>query len=299
MTTDFVGKADGATAIALQADGKAVVGGSAFTTSDFFFDWALARYEAGVIDETPPVITVPDDVTAAATGPDGAIVNYTASAVDLVDGPVPVTCVPAGGSTFPIGTTTVTCAASDIRGNSSVAQFAVTITDHSTPGRMDGEGYVDQGAFRYGFDFQISELADGSNRGHFRLTLYHAVRENRDEGCDGHDNDRVGGHRNRFEARRLSFVRFSDDPGFVSGRGASRRVLPDTLVVAGTGRWNRQDGYFFEVYATDKGEPGRGRDTFSVIIWTPNGNPVVTASLAAINAGNIQATPLGGGDDRQ
>jgi hypothetical protein len=39
-----------------------------------------------------------------------------------------VTCSPVSGSTFPIGTTTVTCTASDTRGNSSSRSFPVTLT---------------------------------------------------------------------------------------------------------------------------------------------------------------------------
>ena len=38
-----------------------------------------------------------------ATGPGGAVVTYSASATDIVDGSVPVDCTPASGSTFPLG----------------------------------------------------------------------------------------------------------------------------------------------------------------------------------------------------
>ncbi len=49
-------------------------------------------------------------MTAPATGPDGATVSFTATATDLVDGSVPVTCVPASGGYLP-GETTVSCTA--------------------------------------------------------------------------------------------------------------------------------------------------------------------------------------------
>jgi hypothetical protein len=78
-------------------------------------------------DTTPPVITVPADITVNATGPNGAVVTYTASASDLVDGPVTVTCTPASGSTFPFGTTTVSCSAKDKAGNSALGSFKVTV----------------------------------------------------------------------------------------------------------------------------------------------------------------------------
>ena len=60
-------------------------------------------------------------------GPGGAVVTYTASATDDVDGSVPVTCVPASGSTFEIGTTPVTCSAEDAAGNEASAGFDVHV----------------------------------------------------------------------------------------------------------------------------------------------------------------------------
>ena len=59
----------------------------------------------------------------------GAVVTYSGqSATDLVDGSVPVTCSPASGSTFAIGTTTVTCSATDAHGNTGTKSFHVTVT---------------------------------------------------------------------------------------------------------------------------------------------------------------------------
>jgi hypothetical protein len=83
------------------------------------------------IDNTPPNLTLPANITAEATGPSGAAVTFTATAIDLVDGPVPVTCVPPSGSTFPMGTTTVTCAATDKAGNTASGTFTVTVIDNN------------------------------------------------------------------------------------------------------------------------------------------------------------------------
>jgi hypothetical protein len=41
---------------------------------------------------------------------------------------VPVTRTPASGSSFPVGTTTVTCSATDSHGNTATGSFAVTVT---------------------------------------------------------------------------------------------------------------------------------------------------------------------------
>ena len=47
---------------------------------------------------------MPDDITEEATGPDGAVATFTATATDIVDGNVtPVTCNPPSGSTFALG----------------------------------------------------------------------------------------------------------------------------------------------------------------------------------------------------
>jgi hypothetical protein len=86
-----------------------------------------------VVDTTPPLLTVPADITAEATGPDGAAVTYTATAFDIVDEDVIPVCVPASGSVFGLGTTTVDCTATDERGNSSSASFLVFVQDTTAP----------------------------------------------------------------------------------------------------------------------------------------------------------------------
>jgi len=86
-----------------------------------------ASFNVTVTDRTPPKLTLPSDMTVQATSPGGAVVIFSASASDLVDGSVPVTCIPASGSTFPGGTTVVTCSATDKAGNSASASFKVTV----------------------------------------------------------------------------------------------------------------------------------------------------------------------------
>ena len=51
-----------------------------------------------------------------ATSPQGAVVSYTVRATDPDNAPsqLTITCAPASGSTFAIGTTTVNCTASDL-----------------------------------------------------------------------------------------------------------------------------------------------------------------------------------------
>ena len=77
--------------------------------------------------DTPPVITVPAGVTANATSPNGAIVTYAVTATDDNPSPPTVNCTPPSGATFPIGETTVTCAATDATGNTATASFTVDV----------------------------------------------------------------------------------------------------------------------------------------------------------------------------
>ena len=78
----------------------------------------------------PPVIVRPPDLTVDATSPAGATVSYTVHVTDPNDIPAPkAACVPASGSVFRIGTTTVTCNATDSLGNKAIpVSFTITVT---------------------------------------------------------------------------------------------------------------------------------------------------------------------------
>jgi hypothetical protein len=98
---------------------------------------ATATFTVTVVDTTPPVLLVPANITARATGATGAQVTFVASATDLVDPAPVVTCVPASGSLFPLGTTVVQCTAKDASGNVPVpATFTVTVADSEAPSAM-------------------------------------------------------------------------------------------------------------------------------------------------------------------
>src|SRR5256714_266632 len=89
----------------------------------------------GLNDTTAPVVTVPDDFSVDTESSGGRTVSFSASANDNVDGPLTPTCSPASGSTFPVGTTKVTCTATDSHGNTGSADFNVTVNlvDHTAP----------------------------------------------------------------------------------------------------------------------------------------------------------------------
>jgi hypothetical protein len=74
-----------------------------------------------------PTIVVPADITVDATSPAGAIVTYTVSATSGANVALAVSCTPASRTTFPIGTTTVTCSATDSFGNTVRGSFHVLV----------------------------------------------------------------------------------------------------------------------------------------------------------------------------
>jgi len=81
-------------------------------------------------DTTPPIIQdVPPPITVTAErGAFGSVVSWPLpTAIDDVDGALPVTCSPQSGSWFPIGTTTVRCKAADHAGNESNVPLNVTV----------------------------------------------------------------------------------------------------------------------------------------------------------------------------
>ena len=96
---------------------------------------ASGFFSVTVVDTTAPVIDPHGNVTAEATGPDGANVTYTAPETsDAVDGNGTAICTPASGSKFPLGETTVTCNATDGSGNDATpTTFKVNVADTTAP----------------------------------------------------------------------------------------------------------------------------------------------------------------------
>ena len=85
-------------------------------------DIHAARAQLDDGSSEPPALSLPADLTVDATGPDGAAVTYAASSEGAT-----VTCEPASGATFPIGTTTVGCTAVDGHGATTAGSFDVTV----------------------------------------------------------------------------------------------------------------------------------------------------------------------------
>jgi hypothetical protein len=231
-----------------------------------------AAFTLSVVDTRPPTLTLPADIAATATTPAGAAVGFTASAVDLVDGARPVSCAPASGSIFAIGTTAVACSAADASGNAATGSFNVVVTAADLPGRMVGDASIARGAVAHDIAFAVQERTGGADAGALRYEIRTKVR-----GRDTVD---------RFESTLVTSVSFFDVPGVSPGKRPPSGV--DTVLLAGRGVWNGRSGYSFEAVARDAGEPGPGADAFAVTVR--DGAGAVVASIdGTITAGNIQS----------
>jgi len=87
-----------------------------------------------VNDTQPPTISCPANITVSNDpGQCGAVVNFAPTVNDNCPGAT-ATCSPPSGMFFPVGTTTVTCKATDAAGNMSAnCTFDVTVNDTELP----------------------------------------------------------------------------------------------------------------------------------------------------------------------
>ena len=84
-------------------------------------------------DTVPPVLSLPANIATQTPNASGTPVTFAVSAVDAADGDVAPSCDHNSGDTFPIGTTTVHCSATDTEENTSMGNFTVTVTVGSPP----------------------------------------------------------------------------------------------------------------------------------------------------------------------
>jgi len=92
-----------------------------------------SSFNVTVNDVQAPTVTCPANITVSNDpGQCGAVVNFVATTADNCPG-VSVACTPASGSFFPVGTTTVTCQATDASSNTATCMFTVTVNDTEAP----------------------------------------------------------------------------------------------------------------------------------------------------------------------
>ena len=105
------------------------------TATDGRGNTTTQTFTVTVRDTTAPTITsVSGNLTVEATSSAGATATYAAAtATDAVSLPVVITYSKASGTTFLLGTTTVTVTATDAAGNASTRTFTVTVRDSIAP----------------------------------------------------------------------------------------------------------------------------------------------------------------------
>ncbi len=90
-----------------------------------------------VVDSDLALTGVPANITTNATGATGVVVHYTPPTATDEGGETPtVGCLPASGSTFAIGTTTVTCTATDVDDSNSPVHATFTVTVKGAAGQL-------------------------------------------------------------------------------------------------------------------------------------------------------------------
>ena len=96
---------------------------------------AFAGAGATDAETVAPVLgAVPADIATETTDPTGTTVTFTnPTATDNEDPNPAVTCTPASGSKFAIGTTTVSCSAKDANGNESAAKTFKVVVKRLVP----------------------------------------------------------------------------------------------------------------------------------------------------------------------
>ncbi len=119
----------GATVACLPASGSTFQKGTTTVTctaTDASNLTASCSFTVNVVDNQAPTIACPANQSAIGTGP--TVVNYPAPTPSDNCSGVSAACVPASGSTFQVGTTTVTCTATDAANLTATCSFTVTVT---------------------------------------------------------------------------------------------------------------------------------------------------------------------------
>jgi hypothetical protein len=150
--------------------------------------------------------------------------------------------------------------------------------------QMYGFGSIVDGRLRDRFVFRVADRIKGD---YARLEFWSSepvkgkgVDDDDRDGCL--DKDYRRDHKaakNRFESTSLTSLVFGP-----------RVNTNQTVSFSGAGTWNGKAGYTFEAHAADRGEPGRGRDTFTLVVKDSRGTVVFRVD-DTIDDGNIQSKP--------
>lgn len=100
------------------------------TTTDGSGNTDMCTSTVTVLDSVSPTITCPGTVVENVPGGTlSAVVNFSTPTANDNCGSASVVCVPASGSVFPLGTTTVVCTATDGSSNEETCSFSVIVQE--------------------------------------------------------------------------------------------------------------------------------------------------------------------------
>jgi len=109
-----------------------------YVATDAHGNSSTATQTVTVTDNTPPTLTIPANVVRTVDpGQCTAAVTFAPGASDNCPGASLVSS-PASGFAFPLGTTTVTCTATDVAGNKSSGSFTVTVNNPAPTATITG-----------------------------------------------------------------------------------------------------------------------------------------------------------------
>ncbi|MCU1483515.1 MAG: putative cell surface protein [Actinomycetia bacterium] len=135
------------------------------SASDGRGNTATATFKVTVRDTTAPTVNVASSISIEGNTRGGAIVNFTSTGFDTVSGIRPVTCTPASGTVFAIGSTDGTCTANDAAGNIKVVGFTVFVRDTTSPVVIVPNNIAEPAVASYGapvnFSASASDIVDG------------------------------------------------------------------------------------------------------------------------------------------
>lgn len=96
------------------------------------------------VDETPPVLSGKSNLLVEATELPIRVPFEPPTAIDAVDGAVPVLCIPASGSVFSQGTHVIYCGAWDAAGNVGLRSFSIRVLPLLSPALVTVPGNLDR-----------------------------------------------------------------------------------------------------------------------------------------------------------
>ena len=104
------------------------------TATDAANNQSSCSFSVTVLDTQPPTISCPPNQTRSNDSNQcSALVDYPPPSVTDNEPGATAACSPPSHSFFPVGTTAVTCTATDVGGNQSSCSFTVTVNDTQSP----------------------------------------------------------------------------------------------------------------------------------------------------------------------